>query len=195
MRILKALGSELNFVEVEQLVKSDPSLCYRLLRYLNSPAFYLQSEIRSILHALALLGEQEVRKWLLLVCAVEIAEFKAPELLQTALVRARFGELLAPLVGVSRSAMFLFGLMSLMDAILDVPSQTITEQIALPSEVKAALLGQPSPLHRCHDLVLAYESADWESCLALRKECQIPTAQLKHSYFGAIDWAKRITVT
>jgi c-di-GMP-related signal transduction protein len=69
--MLRTLGSpQLNLLEVESIIKSDPALCHRQLRFLNSPAFYLQAEIRSVLQALALLGEIEIRKWMLLVCAL-----------------------------------------------------------------------------------------------------------------------------
>ena len=45
--------------ELEQAILREPSLCYRLLRYLNSAAFGL-FPVRSIRHALSLLGQREI---------------------------------------------------------------------------------------------------------------------------------------
>ena len=191
LRVLRALSRpQLNFIELEQLIKTDPALCYRLLRYLNSPAFYLQTEIRSILHALVLLGEAEVRKWLLLVCAIEAAGARKPELVNAALVRARFAELLGVPANLSESALFLVGLLSLMDAMLDTPREALLAQVALPADVRAALLGEANRLRQCHDVVVAYESADWATCDEKRKRLHIPEAVLRSAYLDAVKWAK-----
>src|SRR6266568_5461485 len=72
------------------------SVCYRLLRYLNSAAFGIQNEVYSIRHALTLLGEREVRRWIRLVATLTAGEKRSSELLVSAMVRARFCELLAP---------------------------------------------------------------------------------------------------
>jgi len=194
-RMLRMLGkAQLDLVEVEAVVKSDPALCYRLLRLLNSSVFYFQSEIRSVLHALMLLGEAEVRKWLLLVCAV-VGGMKAQKrhLLITALVRARFLELIAPEAQLSRSALFILGMLSLMDALLDVPITAIADQVAVSTEVRSALAGAPSPLRRCLDLALAYEGADWILCEEIRKEWRIPPGVVSRAYVDALGWAKEVS--
>jgi EAL and modified HD-GYP domain-containing signal transduction protein len=191
--ILRVLGTpSLDLIQVEKLIKSDPALCYRLLRYLNSPAFYLQTEIKSILHALAMLGDAEVRKWLLLVCAVLGAGAKKPELVTAALVRARFAELLGPYVRLAGSSLFILGLLSLMDAIMDAPLESVLKQVAVPPEVRSALLGEENPFRRCLNLVLAYEAADWTKCDELRKKCHIPAALLSGTYLNAVSWTKVI---
>src|ERR1700731_4421102 len=56
-----------NLNEVEKQIKTDASLVYRLLRYLNSSAFFFTAEIRSVRHALMVLGEKQIRKWVALV--------------------------------------------------------------------------------------------------------------------------------
>ena len=86
---------ELKWEELETLVKQEPSLCYRLLRYLNSPAFGFRNEIRSVRHALTILGEREIRKWVSVVAALALGKGKPGELVQTALLRAHFGELIS----------------------------------------------------------------------------------------------------
>ena len=93
-----------NLVELEDIIKHETALSYKLLRYLNSAAFAFRMEIRSIRHALALLGLNEVRKWVSVVAIAGIAKGRPSELVITSLVRARFAELLAPEAGLEKRA-------------------------------------------------------------------------------------------
>lgn len=195
IRILRILANpELNLLEVERIVKSDPALCYRLLRLLNSPAYYFQDEIHSVLHALALLGAVEIRKWMLLVCALGAG--MAPNkkhLLVTALTRAKFAESLAAAMGLSSSAMFILGMLSLLHAILDLPIETLAEQVAISADVKAALICDSGPLNAGFELVLAYEAADWNRCEALREGWKVSAQSLAAAYLDAAQWARELT--
>src|SRR5262249_8482876 len=94
---------------IEKIIKSEASLCYRLLRYLNSAAFAFQSQIRSVRHAFSLMGEKEIRRWVRLVATVGAAQQKSSELVLSSLVRSRFCELLSPLVPHGESDLFLMG--------------------------------------------------------------------------------------
>jgi c-di-GMP-related signal transduction protein len=89
-------------------IKLEPSLTYKLLRYLNSPVFGLRTEIHSIAHALRLLGERELRKWIAIVAVGVLADGKPDELMKVPLVRGRFCELLAPYAGMADQASDLF---------------------------------------------------------------------------------------
>jgi c-di-GMP-related signal transduction protein len=71
---------ELDLAELEKVIKSETSVCYRLLRYLNSAVFGLKSEIHSVRHALSMLGERQVRRWVRLVAAVGAGQEKTSDL-------------------------------------------------------------------------------------------------------------------
>ena len=88
---------------------------------MNSAIFGFQSEIHSVRHALSILGERDVRRWVRLVAAVGAGQEKTSDLVLSALVRGRFGELLAPRVPHGESDLFLLGLLSLIDAMLEMP--------------------------------------------------------------------------
>jgi c-di-GMP-related signal transduction protein len=195
LRMQQALASpRLDVIEVEQLIKSEPALCYRLLRYLKSPAFYLQTEVKSILHVLALLGETELRKWLSLTSSVVSASGQPnPGLIAAALARARFAELLAPYASQPSAALFLTSLFSKMETVVNRPLRVVLEEVVLPESVYAALSGEANPLRQCHNLVVAYEGPDWRTCDALRKQFRIPEAELHASYREALAWASRLT--
>ena len=77
------------------VLKQEASISYRLLRYLNSPVFGFALEIKSIRHAMAVLGEREMRRWIRLVVTVGAAEQSCSELVLMGLARARFCELLS----------------------------------------------------------------------------------------------------
>jgi c-di-GMP-related signal transduction protein len=195
LRIQNALASSrLDLISIEQLIKSEPALCYRLLRYLKSPTFYLQTEVESILHVLTLLGEVELRKWLKLMSSVIAASGEPnPQLIAEALTRARFAELLAPFTSLSSSALFLTSLFSKMEAVVDRPLPVVLDEVVLPENVHSALMGDTSRLRQCHLLVVAYESADWAQCDSLRRYFRIPEAELHATYREAHHWAGRVT--
>ena len=146
-----ATAPEFNFEVLASKIKQEASLTFRLLRYLNSAAFGLRLEIRSIPHALSLLGERELRKWIAVVSVGVMADGKPGELMVVPLVRGRFCELLAPFAGMGDQTndLFLLGLLSVMDAILDQPLETILAEMPVRQEIKQALLcllyTSPSP--------------------------------------------------
>jgi EAL and modified HD-GYP domain-containing signal transduction protein len=189
LKILQATNAlELDFLAIEALIKSEPSLYYRIFRYLNSAAFSFQTEIKSIIQALTLLGERDVRKWLMLGCAVLASEGKPPELVGLALVRARFCELLARHTGASESASFMLGLFSLMDAILDAPMEVILKQVSLPSEVSAALLGRHNLLRCAYELALTFEAGDWATCAQVTNVLSISEDAVNQAHVSAVEW-------
>jgi c-di-GMP-related signal transduction protein len=128
MRLLQAVSKpDPEDREMEQLIKNEASMCYRLLRYLNSATFGIRSEVRSIRHALMLLGEREVRRWIRLVVTLTAAENKSSELVTNAMIRARFCESMGERVPHGDSDLFLMGLLSMIDAILEIPMTTVVE--------------------------------------------------------------------
>src|SRR5581483_900929 len=121
LRILQAVHRpELNFAELEGILKREVSLSYRLLRYLNSPCCGLRHEITSLRHALSMLGENEIRRWVSLVVVAGIGTEKQAEIISMSIIRARFCELIAERLArqAGPTDCFLMGLLSLLDAIL-----------------------------------------------------------------------------
>jgi c-di-GMP-related signal transduction protein len=184
---------ELDVIELEKVIKVEASVCYRLLRYLNSSMFGLKSEIHSVRHALSLLGEREVRRWVRLVAAVGAGQEKSSDLMLAALVRGRFGELVAPRIPHGDSDLFLLGLLSLMDAMLEVPMADVLEKIPLDQETKAVLLGQPSLLRPVYQLMLAHESGEWDSAAQLSESLGLDSEDVASYYWQAQEWARQVS--
>lgn len=198
LRLLEAVSrTEIDLDELENLLKQEPSISYRLLRYLNSPAFGAALEIRSIRHAMAVLGEWEMRRWVRLVVAVGAAEQKCSELVLMGLTRARFCELISIRLQ-SNPDLFLLGLLSIMDAILDVSMDVLLEQLPVERAIKAVLLGPnlpgaKSPLQPMYQLMLAQESGNWAESSALATELELCDEEVNSIWWQALQWAQAAT--
>jgi c-di-GMP-related signal transduction protein len=194
LRLLQEVSRpELNVPGLEKLIKAEASVCYRLLRYLNSAMFGLKSEIHSVRHALSMLGERQVRRWVRLVAAVGAGQDKTSDLVLSALVRGRFGELLQPLVPHGESDLFLLGLLSLIDAMLEMPMTEVLERVPLDRETKAVLLGQPSLLRPVYQLMLAHESGEWEAAAGLSESLHLDSEEVASYYWRALQWAREVS--
>jgi c-di-GMP-related signal transduction protein len=198
LRLLRELRKpEVTVDGLEHIIKQDISLSYRLLKYINSPLFGMRSEIRSVRHALTLLGERDVRRWSTLAALSGIAPEKPSELLETGLLRARFCETLSGVLGPdAREAadeMFLVGLFSVLDALLDVSLEEAVRDAGVPARVKAALLGVPSPLRNVLELVTAYERGEWETVTKLLDSLKIDLRAVAQVFLDSVDWAHHAT--
>jgi len=185
---------EFDMEAIASKIKIEASLTYRLLRYLNSAIFGFRTEVRSIAHALNLLGEQELRKWIAVVSVGALADGKPHELMKVPLVRGRFCELIAPDAGFADQAsdLFLLGLLSVMDAILDQPMNEILEDLPVRKEIKEALLGQPVPYRDLLDLAIALERGDWKTINHLASVLKLKDERISQPYLSAIEWSVAI---
>lgn len=191
VRLLQAtVNEELSFGELEAIIKEDPALCYRLLRFINSVEFCLRADVQSIRHALALLGERNARRWALLTGTAAGASDKPRELLRCALMRAKLLELVAPTARCSEYDGFLVGLLSLMEVMLGMPN--ITDRLETPTTVRAALHGKEVRLRKLLDLSIAYERSDWEACETIARGLNLSEAELSQAYMQAVTWVSKI---
>jgi c-di-GMP-related signal transduction protein len=194
LRMLTAVSQpELDVREIENLVKGEASLCYRLLRYLNSAAFGFAAEIHSVRHALSILGEREVRRWIRLVASLGAGQGKSSDLVLSALVRARFCELLSPKIQHGDSDLFLMGMLSLMDTILEIPMRQVLDNVPIDQECKAALLGVTSRLRPFYQLMLAQESGEWVVVKELGAQLQLSESDVSDGYWQAMQWARQVS--
>ncbi len=195
LRILQAINQpDLDRDEIVELIEREISLCYKLLRLVNSSLFGFRREISSTGHALALLGDREVRKWASVAAVLGIAGSKPNELVSTSLARGRCCELLGTdQVGSTHGpSLFLLGVLSLMDAMLGRPIAEIVSEIALPEMVRGALLGESNSFRKALDLVKAFEAGEWNKVTELATELQLEEARICAAYLQAVDWVQRI---
>ncbi len=151
---------EVELSDVDQLVARDVALSFRMLRYVNSAFFGVRSEVRSIGHALALLGLDNARRWATLSILASVDD-KPTELTLTALTRARFCELAGEELELAGgSELFTLGLFSVIDALMDTPMQDVVESLPLADDMRAALVHRHGPLGELLDAVAAREQGE-----------------------------------
>lgn len=200
LRLLQAISApELDLLALEDLIKHDASLCYRLLRYLNSPVLGVPSQVNSIRHGMSLLGERELVRWIRMATTLVMGQEKCSDLVLSSLVRARFCELLAPKLEYKGSDLFLLGMLSLMDAILEVPMGIVVEGLAFDAETKAELLGAKTggetPLTPIFNLMVARELGEWETVTILARKLNLSLPFVNRAYNEAMAWARQMTST
>lgn len=196
LRILEELKKpELDIDKLGEVVQRDISLSYRLLRLINSAVFGLRSEVRSVRHAISMLGERQVVQWLRVVVLADLTPNpRARELALMSVHRARFFEQLAIALRVvgPGDELFLLGLFSLLDAILGQPMDQLVESIALDAQLKAALLGKPSDMSVWLELVAAYERGNWERVDDIASLRGIDSAFIAKVHTDAGAWAQSV---
>ncbi|MBM7561366.1 EAL and HDOD domain-containing protein [Fusibacter tunisiensis] len=170
LEILKeTVNEEADFMKLTDIIESDLSLTYKLLRLINSPAFYTINEIKSVQHALTLLGIQEIRKWTTLIMLREIGEAKPNEVIRISLVRAVFAEKLAKCLIIEdrKTEAFLMGLFSVIDTLMEKPLYDILEDLPLSEDIKGALLGGDNTFHLILKMLKYYEVANWDMVIQI----------------------------
>jgi c-di-GMP-related signal transduction protein len=194
IRLLSALSrSPADHGEIERLVGAEASLCFRLLRLVNSAGFGIRSRISSIRQALLMVGEIEFGKLVSIAAASCLGgqPDQSPELILLCLHRARFCELLAPIAGQDSAEQYLIGLLSVLDVMLNVSMQQLLQLLPLRSAAADVLLGNPSPIDLPLRLVRHYERSDWELCAGFCSTLAISEAELASIYLESLDWANQ----
>jgi len=193
LQILQAIHHpEMDFSRLEETIKQEVSLSYKLLRYINSAFFGLTHKVNSIRHALALLGEKEIKKWVSLVVLAIIGQDKPADLAVHAITRAKFCETLASHVDLGDQAddLFLVGMFSLIDAFLDRPISEILNEIPIGDEIKGAILGEENRLGEVYEYVLSYEKGNWARLTEQQTKLGINESLPPQLYVKALKWAQ-----
>ena len=195
LRLLQEIQRpDLDLAQIAGLMKQEASLSYKLLRYLNSPALAFVGEVRSISHAVSLLGERAVKKWISLVCVAGIGEGKPGELIKIPLLRARFCELLAEKAGMRPEAndLYLMGLLSMMDVLLDRSMAEILSELPVNQEIKGALKGLPGRFRNVLDVAIDYDSGTWDKLSSSARALGVKEILLPELHLKAVEWADHI---
>ena len=192
--LIARLRADASTHELANLLKQDAALSLRLLRYINSAANALPQPVSSIEQALTLLGREKLYRWLiLLVCSAGSNGERGGAALEIALVRGRMMELLGAKRPVAeREALFLVGLLSLVDVILQVPMEKALAPLALGADIDAALRGNSGPLQPLLALAIACERSDGEHLRDAAERCAITPDQASDCHMQALSWAIQI---
>ena len=188
LRVVASLqDSNASLEEIEELIRSDVGLSYRLLRYVNSVAIGVVSPISSLRHAVMTLGLDRVRVCVL-VLLLTASDDKPDELVTTSLIRARYCQVLCQFQGLDPQCGFLVGLLSAIDAFLDRTIESIVSEMSLTPDVARALIEREGDLGLVLESAIACESADWERLGGMNYGANT----LRETYLDALAWSAQM---
>jgi len=177
---------EVDYIKLETILSQDVALSYKLLRYINSAAFSLRREIDSLKDAVVLLGIKNVKSWVSLLLMSKVLGDKPNELIVTAMVRAKMCELLAEKFNPKvKPQMFIIGLFSVLDVLMDTPMIELLDNIILSGSIKLALLDRYGDPGEIYNQVLLYENHQWDELV----ETGIEGGDFLDVYIESVKWA------
>ena len=176
------------FDAIEQIVKREVSLSFKLLRYINSSAFGVRSRITSLQQALMMLGLKGIRQWASIAVLADLGQDQPSELVTMSVLRARMCESVAREAGLQDRThdLFLTGLFSLIDTLLGVPLADLLELLPFPWDCGAALLGEENPVGVILEAVIAYERGDWLGMSERARQLGLDEQRLPALYLDAV---------
>ena len=179
---------------LEAVLKTDPTLAFRLMRYINSPAFGLSVEINSFRHAIMVLGYNRLKRWLALLLA---SASKDPNVKPVMYAAVRRGLLMEELGRASadadqRSEMFICGVFSLLDRLMGQPMGALMQSIPVPDAVRAALVDESGPYHSQLELVRAVEAESVYDIRAAAEATMLGLPDVNRAVLRALSGAKQL---
>lgn len=195
IELLNTVNSD-NFelTQAADIIGRDTALTISLLRMVNNMA--INSEITSIRHATAMMGQKELKKWITTAVVGELCTDKPNEITRLSLLRARFAENLAGAFGMAlqSSELFLMGLFSVLDVILDKPMEEALAMVHVSKQVRDVLVERKGPLAKVYDFILRYENADWQEVSRQMILEDIDLDTLYNAYLQTLEWYRKLTL-
>ena len=193
LQLMQMVQGNADMRHLEKVLKSDVTLSYKLLNYINSAGFGLKVEIDSPRHAVAMLGYAPLFRWLLLLLARTNTGRFSPALMQAAMVRGRFAELLGQGVLSKREAenLFVVGMFSFLDRMLGIPIKEVLGQLALPEAVAQALISHEGVYGPVLELAEACER-ETGGAAEFAEALSMTPAQVNQAHLSALVWVQGI---
>lgn len=182
--------------EIEAGFKRDSTLSFKLLRYINSVGFGLSCEIRSIGHALSILGRKQLYRWLTLLMVTAGENSTSPALMKTSVIRGRLVELLGQgyFDRQGLENLFIVGVFSMLDVILELPMENVLEKVQLPEAIAEALLTRGGIYGPFLQLAEACEIADHDHIMALAEILHLDPNSVNDSHMAALSWVEELGI-
>lgn len=193
LELLDKVRANAEIGELETAFRHDMALPFKLLRYINSAGFGLNVQVQSIQHALTILGHRQLYRWLMLLLLTSNHGTATSALIQMAMTRGRFIELLGRncLEGRDCDNLFTVGVFSLLDAILEIPMDKVLENLRLPENVVDALQYQKGVYAPFLNLVKACECMDWEMIEKISRSLLLLPETVNRAHLEALAWSEQ----
>ena len=194
MQLMSQLDQGEDIEKLEATLKRDPSLAFKLLRYLNSAAFGLAVEVSSFRHAIMLLGYARLKRWLALLLATASKDHAMRPVMFAALRRGLLMEELSKSLGdnEARDEMFICGLFSLLDHMLKQPFAKLLQSIPMPERVRQALVDGSGPFQPYLELVRAIEAESVFDYRQAAEQLMLEPLEINHGVLRALAKANQL---
>ncbi len=185
---------DISFFALATVIKRDVVLSYRLLKIVNSAYYGLKYTVTGILHALTILGLEEIKKWVSLIIIGQVKSEKPPELIRTALVRGIFMEKLAIHLKkkMQREEYFMTGLFSLAVAIMDTTYESIMNETHLSPEICEPLITGKGERAELLSIIVHIEKAEWDEAIEIAKKYNIEQKKINQYYIESMISANKL---
>lgn len=195
LKLLQQLTRNAAIEEIEETFKANPSMSYTLLRLVNSVAIGARAKIKTLRHAITMLGIDHIRRWiqLSLFAGNDSRGINNP-LLEMAAVRGRLMEILVMqkdrehAISEKSEEAFMTGILSLLEVLFETPMSEIVESLNLTDEVSNALLSRTGDLGQLLTLAERLEVTDFNAVTPLLDQCEITLDQLLAAQLDAFNW-------
>ncbi len=185
---------DFDLTDAADVIGRDAGLVISLLEIVNHIA--INSEITSVRHAAAMLGQRELKRWINTAVTKELCADKPSEITRMSMVRAKFAENLAPVFGIGgfASELFLTGLFSCIDVMLDKPMDEALKMLHVAKNINDALLNGKGDLAPVIDFIRFYENADFiEVCRRMVVD-DIDMDTVYKAYLSALSWYRDLFI-
>lgn len=192
LKLLQQLALDATIAEIEQTFKVNPGLSYNLLRLVNSVGVGMREKIKTLRHAIVMLGTKHLRRWIQLsLFAGNDARGINHPLLEMAAVRGRMMEILVIQKGQPEDqaeVAFMTGILSLLDVLFEISMSDIIEHLHLSDEISSALLTRQGQLGLLLNLAEKCEATDFAGVMALLGQCDVTLDQLLTAQLDSFNW-------
>ena len=192
--VREAMDPMVDYKRLAETIGNDPILSYRILRLVNSAYYGLRYRLSSIKHALAVLGIENIKKYVTLLTIEQMTDDKPDELCRMSLIRGHFLESLAPLVGMrkAKNDLFLLGLFSLMDIMTGVTMQEVVELTQLSENIAVPLLTGKGKKADMLNLIVSYEQGSFDNTGEMAMKYGLSLQVILELYLEAVEWSDEL---
>lgn len=157
--------ANVDFDRLSDIIKSDLSISYKLMKFINSPYYRRRNEIGTIRDAVSFLGEDTIKQFVRVLAAAGLSDNKPDELMRLSIVRARMCESMGRYIETAFSSeeLFTMGLFSTIDAMLDKEMASVLKEISFSDKIKDALLGKDEKFTGLLNVCICFENGTWEN--------------------------------
>ncbi|SDB05436.1 EAL and HDOD domain-containing protein [Eubacterium oxidoreducens] len=177
-----------DLTKAADVIERDTAIVVSLLNMVNRMT--VVSGINSVQHAVAMLGQKELKRWIVTAITRELCADRPSEIMRLSLIRAKFAENLSKLFGFKNEEkeLFLMGLFSVLDKILDRTIEEALQEVKVSKEIYDALVSGEGPYAELFQFMKDYEEAYWPEVSRVMLLKEIEVADVYEAYKGALNW-------